>query len=66
MRYRVEFKNNIPVKAIQVSSVNRADNLTDFGEEDGRRCIRHLYVEAENETDALQQAQRIATTIFRF
>lgn len=66
MRYKVEFVNNIPVKAHPVKSINRADNITEFGEQDGKICIKHLYVEAENEKDAMQQAQRIVTTIFRF
>ena len=41
------------------------EKLTAFAYENGRRVFEHLYVNAENETDAIQQAQRITITIFR-
>lgn len=66
MRYKVEVENNLPVHASAVRSAKKIDNLTDFDEEVGRSSVKFLYVEAENEQDALQQAQRIATTIFKF
>jgi hypothetical protein len=66
MRYKVEFENNVPVRAIAVRSANRIEDLTEFGEQNGKTCIIHLCVEAENEKDAMQQAQRIVTTIFKF
>jgi hypothetical protein len=66
MRYKVEFEDNIPIRAILIKMVNRINDITDFGEVNGRTVIKFLFVEAENEKDALQQAQRIVTTIFRF
>lgn len=65
MRYKVIFENNVPVTAIPVRVIDRKD-ITDFAEENGRTVIKYLCVEAENEKDAMQQAQRIVTTIFRF
>lgn len=66
MRYKVEFEHNVPVKAFAVRTTDRGKDLTDFGEENGKTVIKYLYVEAENEHDALSQAHRIVTTIFRF
>lgn len=66
MRYKVEFENNVPVRAIAVRSNKKIDNLTDFDEAEGRSSVKFLYVDAENEQDAIHQAQRIATTIFKF
>jgi hypothetical protein len=66
MRYKVEFENNQPVRAIPVHSGSRIADLTDFGEENGRSSVKFLYVDAESEHDAIQQAERIVTTIFRF
>ncbi len=66
MKYKVEFENNMPVRAILVRSSNRIDNLTDFGEIDGKSSVKFLHVDAESESDALKQAQRIVTTIFKF
>jgi hypothetical protein len=66
MRYKVEFENNVPVRAIPVRTANRIADLTEFGEKDGKTCLLYLCVEAENEKDAMQQAQRIVTTIFKF
>lgn len=53
------------VKATPVKSTPKED-LTGFAYEDGRRVVEYLYVDAENEADAIQQAQRIVITIFRF
>jgi hypothetical protein len=66
MRYKVEFDNNVPVRAIPVRAGNRINDLTDFGEVNGKACIKYLCVEAENEDDAIRQAQRIVATIFKF
>jgi hypothetical protein len=66
MRYKVEFENNIPVHATKAQPGSRVDNLTDFGEVEGKSSVKFLYVEAENEHDALEQAQRIVRTIFKF
>ena len=66
MRYKVEFENNIPVKATLVKFTDRSKDMTDFGEADGKATIKYLCVEAESESDAMKQAQRIVTTIFKF
>ena len=65
MKYKVEFENNLPVRAIPVRSGKSINNLTDFGEEQGQPIVKFLYVDAESEADALRQAQRIITTIFK-
>lgn len=66
MRYKVHFENNIPVKALPVKNVDRGKDVTEFGEENGKTVMKYLCVEAENETDAIKQAKRIAETIFKF
>jgi hypothetical protein len=66
MRYKVEFENNVPVRAVPLRTGNRVNDLTDFGEVNGKASIRYLCVEAENENDAIQQARRIVATIFKF
>jgi hypothetical protein len=66
MRYKVEFEKNVPVRAAAIRSTKRIEHFTAFEKKDGISSMKFLYVEAENETDAIQQAQRIATTISRF
>jgi hypothetical protein len=66
MKYKVEFENNIPVRAIVVRTTKPIANLTDFGEKDGKSSVEFLYVDAESEQDAIKQAQRIISTIFKF
>jgi hypothetical protein len=66
MKYRVEFDDNVPVRAMVVRSASRITNLTDFGEKEGKSFIAFLYVDAETERDAIRQAQRIVTAIFKF
>jgi hypothetical protein len=66
MRYKVEFEDNIPMRAFKVKSKERVELLTDFSEVGGKTCIKFLYVDAESETDAISQARRVVTTIFKF
>jgi len=66
MKYKVEFENNIPVRAKVLRSAKPISNLTDFGEKEGKLSVEFLHVDAESEEDAIKQAQRIAATIFKF
>jgi hypothetical protein len=65
MRYKVEFENNIPVRAILVNYV-ATNERAEFDIENGKTIIRYVLLEAENNKHALYQAKKIVETIFRF
>jgi hypothetical protein len=65
MNYKVEFENNIPVRAILVAQIPITERAA-FDQENGKSIIKYLFLEAENNHHAIYQAKKIVETVFRF
>jgi hypothetical protein len=63
MRFKVEFENNVAVKATRLGTSLNALSV-DFGETAGSTIISSLVIEAETEGEAVDAANEMAAHIW--